>query len=67
MCGTTNIVVVGRQRDNPQIILARWDLQMGFNPVFKGLTCMSIDVAIPGDRNVIKEEAEKILYSKTAQ
>jgi len=24
-------------------------------------TCMSINVAIPGDRNVIKEEAEKIL------
>jgi len=24
-------------------------------------TCMLIDVAIPGDRNVIKKEAEKIL------
>jgi hypothetical protein len=24
-------------------------------------TCMSIDVAIPGDRNVIKKAAEKIL------
>jgi len=24
-------------------------------------TCMSIDVAIHGERNVIKEEAEKIL------
>jgi len=24
-------------------------------------TCMLIDVAIPGDRNAIKEEAEKIL------
>ena len=27
-------------------------------------TCMSIDVAIPGDRNVIKKEAEKILKYK---
>jgi hypothetical protein len=24
-------------------------------------TCMTIDVAIPGDRNVIKKEAEKII------
>ena len=24
-------------------------------------TCMLIDVAVPGDRNVIKKEAEKIL------
>jgi hypothetical protein len=24
-------------------------------------TCMLIDVAVPGDRNVIKTEAEKIL------
>jgi len=24
-------------------------------------TCMLIDVAIPGDRNVIKKEAEKVL------
>ena len=30
---------------------------MGFNSAFKGL----IDVAISGDRNVIKKEAEKIL------
>ena len=29
-------------------------------PVF----CMLIDVAIPGDRNVIKKEAEKILKHK---
>jgi hypothetical protein len=28
---------------------------------------MSIDVAIPGDRNVIKQEAEKILNTKTSQ
>jgi hypothetical protein len=27
-------------------------------------TCMFIDVAIPGDRNVIKKEAEKILKCK---
>jgi len=27
-------------------------------------TCMLIDVAIPGDRNVIKKEAEKILTYK---
>jgi hypothetical protein len=27
-------------------------------------TCMLIDVAIPGDRNVIQEEAEKILKYK---
>jgi len=27
-------------------------------------TCMLIDVAIPGDRNVIKKEAEKILKCK---
>ena len=27
-------------------------------------TCMIIDVAIPGDRNVIKKEAEKILKYK---
>ena len=27
-------------------------------------TCVSIDVAIPGDRNVIKKEAEKILKYK---
>ena len=27
-------------------------------------TCMLIDVAIPGDRNVIKKEAEKILKYK---
>ena len=30
-------------------------------------TCMLIDVAIPGDRNVIKKEAEKILKYKTSQ
>jgi len=30
-------------------------------------TCMLMDVAIPGDRNVIKKEAEKILkYKKLA-
>jgi hypothetical protein len=34
---------------------------MGFNLAFKRLTCMLIAVAIPGDRNVIKKEAEKIL------
>jgi hypothetical protein len=28
-------------------------------------TCMLIDVAIPGDRNVINKEAEKILKLKT--
>jgi hypothetical protein len=27
-------------------------------------TCMLVDVAIPGDRNVIKKEAEKILKYK---
>jgi hypothetical protein len=27
-------------------------------------TCMLLDVAIPGDRNVIKKEAEKILKYK---
>jgi hypothetical protein len=27
-------------------------------------TCMSIDTAIPGDRNVMKKEAEKILKYK---
>jgi hypothetical protein len=27
-------------------------------------TCLLIDVAIPGDRNVIKKEAEKILKHK---
>ena len=27
-------------------------------------TCMSIDVAIPGDRNVIKTESERILKYK---
>jgi len=27
-------------------------------------TCMEIDVAIPGHRNVIKKEAEKILKHK---
>ena len=27
-------------------------------------TCMSIDVANPGDRNVIKKEAEKVLKYK---
>jgi hypothetical protein len=27
-------------------------------------TCILIDVAIPGDRNVIKKEAEKILKYK---
>jgi len=27
-------------------------------------TCMSIDVAISGDRNVIKKQAEKILKHK---
>jgi len=30
----------------------------------KKITCMLIDVAIPGDRNVIKREAEKILKYK---
>jgi len=30
-------------------------------------TCMLIDVAISGDGNVIKKEAEKILYIKTLQ
>ena len=30
-------------------------------------TCMLIDVAIPGDRNVIKKEAEKFLNIKTSQ
>jgi hypothetical protein len=30
-------------------------------------TCMLIDVAIPGDRNVIKKEAEKILKYKEIQ
>jgi hypothetical protein len=33
-----------------------WDNEKG--------TCMLIDVAIPGDRNVIKNEAEKILKYK---
>ena len=30
----------------------------------KQQTCVSIDVSIPGDRNVIKKEAEKILKYK---
>jgi len=30
----------------------------------KQVTCMLIDVAIPGDRKVIKKEAEKILKYK---
>jgi len=30
-------------------------------------TCMLIDVAISGDRNVIKKEAQKILKYKTLQ
>ena len=30
-------------------------------------TCMLIDVAISGDRNVIKKESEKILKYKTVQ
>ena len=30
-------------------------------------TCMLIDVAISGDRNVIKKEAEKVLNVKTIQ
>jgi len=30
-------------------------------------TCMLIDVAISGDRNVIKKEAQKILKHKTLQ
>jgi len=30
-------------------------------------TCMLIDVAIPGDRNVIKKEAEKILKYKRSR
>ena len=30
-------------------------------------TCMLIDVAISGDRNVIKKEAEQILKYKTLQ
>jgi hypothetical protein len=30
-------------------------------------TCMLIDVAIPGDRNVIKKEAENILKYKELQ
>ena len=30
----------------------------------KRATCVIIDVAVPGDRNVIKEEAEKILNYK---
>jgi len=29
-------------------------------------TCRLIDVAIPGERNVIKKEAEKILKYKTS-
>jgi hypothetical protein len=28
------------------------------------ITCILIDVAIPGDRNVVKKEAEKILKYK---
>jgi hypothetical protein len=40
--------------NKPDIII--WDNEKG--------TCMLIDVAIPGDRNVIKKEAEKILKYK---
>jgi hypothetical protein len=32
--------------------------------VKKGHVCMLIDVSVPGDRNVIKKEAEKILKYK---
>jgi hypothetical protein len=32
--------------------------------IIKRGTCISVDVAIPRDRNVIKEEAEKILKYK---
>jgi hypothetical protein len=37
--------------NKPDIII--WDNEKG--------TCMLTDIAIPGDRNVIKKEAEKIL------
>jgi hypothetical protein len=30
-------------------------------------TCLLVDVAIPGDRNVMKKETEKILKYKTLQ
>jgi hypothetical protein len=40
--------------NKPGIII--WDNEEG--------TCMLIDVAIPGDRNVIKKEAEKVLKYK---
>jgi hypothetical protein len=33
-----------------------WDNEKG--------TCMLIDVSIPGDRNVVKKEAEKIIKCK---
>jgi hypothetical protein len=33
---------------------------------YKKGTCMLMDVAIPGDRNVIKKEDEKILKYKTS-
>jgi hypothetical protein len=41
--------------NNKQDIII-WDNEKG--------TCMLIGVAIPGDRNVIKKEAEKILNIK---
>jgi hypothetical protein len=40
--------------NKPDIII--WDNEKG--------TCMLLDAAIPGDRNVIKKEAEKILKYK---
>jgi hypothetical protein len=40
--------------NKPDIII--WDNEKG--------TCMLIDVAIPGDRNMIKKEAKKILQYK---
>jgi hypothetical protein len=40
--------------NKPEIII--WDNEKG--------TCMLIDVTIPGDRNVIKKEAKKILKYK---
>jgi hypothetical protein len=60
ICNTTTtiiiiiIIIIITTINKPHIIIR--DNEKG--------TCMLIDVAIPGDRNVIKKEAEKILKYK---
>jgi hypothetical protein len=48
------IIIITVPNNKPDIIIR--DTEKG--------TCMSIDIAISGDRNVIKKEAEKILKYK---